>query len=162
MVARLGLAHLSVMTFCGRLVSSAARILSALAPHAGLGFRGPPSGGGVTIGRRSSQGVNQHRSGDPTSDRPLLVDTLKEIFVGCPDVDPTLSIFYSDFSYLLQFWSGPASVLIHPLEPDERIEHRGRRNSVRSRSVRGTESLQTLCWRRQSGANSSLKGRIPC
>ena len=106
MVARLGLAHLSVMTFCGRLVGSAARILSALAPHAGLGFRGPPSGGGVTIGRRSSQGINQHRSGDPTSDRPLLVDTLKEIFVGCPDVDPTPGIFYSDFSYLLQFWSG--------------------------------------------------------
>jgi hypothetical protein len=48
---------------------------------------------------------------DPTSDRPQLVDRLKEIFlsVGVPigaDRDAKSGVFSSDFSYLLQFWPG--------------------------------------------------------
>ena len=48
---------------------------------------------------------------DPTSDRPQLVDTLKEIFIsgGVPidaDREPTPGVFSRDLSYLVQFRLG--------------------------------------------------------
>jgi hypothetical protein len=60
--------------------------------------------------------VNQHRSGDPTSDRPQLVDTLKEIFVlGAPIGTPRLVSSPAISVTCCSFGRGPASVLIHTL-----------------------------------------------
>jgi hypothetical protein len=64
-------------------------------------------------------GVNQHRSDDPTSDRPQLVDTLKEIFVsGGADRDPSRLVFSPAISATgCSFGLDPASVLIHIVAP---------------------------------------------
>src|SRR6516162_6787462 len=77
---------------------------------------------------------------DPTSDRPQLVEILKEIFVrvgsrSAPIRTPYVWCFSSDFSYLLQFWPGsrfsadshpsmsepPLAPNITPRLPDRRV-----------------------------------------
>jgi hypothetical protein len=65
----------------------------------------------LSIGADLRLDVNQRRSGTPPSDRPQLLDTLKEFLfrVGprsAPIGTPTSGVLADDFSDLLLFWPG--------------------------------------------------------